>query len=108
MNWIIQIIAGLIGGNVVGAGAKQYSLGPIGNSLAGLVGGVGVGQILGMLVPALSGVATNSAGSAGAALGGMDIGGIIGQLAGGGIGGAVVTLIIGVIKQKMAEGTGSR
>ncbi len=105
MNWIIQIIAGLIGGNSAGAAAKQYSLGPVGNSIAGLLGGVGVGQVLGLLVPALSGAATNNAGSTG---GGMNIGAIIGQLACGGIGGAVLTLIVGLIKQKMAGGAVSR
>lgn len=105
MNWIIQIIAGLIGGNAAGAAAKQYSLGPVGNSIAGLLGGVGVGQLLGMLVPALSGMATSSTGPGG---GGMDIGAIIGQVAGGGIGGAVITLIAGLIKQKMAGGAVNR
>jgi hypothetical protein len=105
MNWIIEIIAGLIGGNSAGAAAKQYSLGPVGNSIAGLLGGVGVGQILGLLVPALSGATTSSAGSTG---GGMSIEAIIGQLVGGGIGGAVLTLIIGLIKQKMAGGAVNR
>ena len=43
---IIEIIAGVVGGNAVGAAAKTYSLGPVGNSVAGGVGGLVLGQIL--------------------------------------------------------------
>src|SRR5216683_7291617 len=96
---IIRLISGVIGGNAAGAGLKQFSLGPIGNSIAGLLGGVGGGQLLGMLVPALGAAATSGSAATG---GGMDIGSIVGQLAGGGISGAVVTLIVGFIKQKMS------
>jgi uncharacterized membrane protein YeaQ/YmgE (transglycosylase-associated protein family) len=47
---IIQLISGAVGGNVAGAAMKQYNLGTIGNSIAGLIGG-GVGaQIIGALV----------------------------------------------------------
>jgi hypothetical protein len=106
LAWIIQLIAGAIGGNAAGAAAKQYSLGPIGNSLLGLLGGVGGGQLLGMLVPALSGAATAAANGATAPGGGMDMGAIVGQLVGGGAGGAILTFIVGLIKQKMA-GTAS-
>jgi hypothetical protein len=40
---IIQLIAGAAGGNIVGALAKQRDLGPIWNSVAGIVGG-GIGR----------------------------------------------------------------
>ena len=44
---IIQLISGAVGGNIAGAAMKQYNLGTIGNSIAGLIGG-GVGaQIIG-------------------------------------------------------------
>ena len=39
MDLIIQIIAGLVGGNAAGAGLKNLSLGTAGNSVAGAVGG---------------------------------------------------------------------
>ena len=42
---IIQLISGAVGGNIAGAAMKQYNLGTIGNSIAGLIGG-GVGAIL--------------------------------------------------------------
>lgn len=46
---IIQLISGAVGGNIAGAAMKQYNLGTIGNSIAGLIGG-GVGaQIIGAL-----------------------------------------------------------
>ena len=36
---IIQLISGAVGGNIAGSAMKQYSLGTIGNSIAGLIGG---------------------------------------------------------------------
>ena len=90
---LIQIISGAVGGNVAGSLGKDISLGPVGNSITGAIGGVGVAQILGLLVPALSAMAAG---------GGTDLGSVVGQLASGGVGGAVVTAIVGLIKQKMA------
>jgi|SRR5271165_3159714 len=89
MQLLIELVCGAIGGNVAGGLLKQYTLGPIGNTIAGLVGGVGGGQLLGMLAPGLG---------AAAAGGGMDIGSIVGQIAGGGV---VVMVIVGLIKQMM-------
>ena len=42
---IIEAVSGAVGGNVAGAALKDKSLGAIGNSIAGIVGG-GVGQKL--------------------------------------------------------------
>ena len=36
---IIQLISGAVGGNIAGALLKNLNLGPIGNSIAGIVGG---------------------------------------------------------------------
>jgi hypothetical protein len=91
---IIQLISGAVGGNIAGAAMNQYSLGTVGNSIAGLIGG-GVGaQIIGAL--AGGGTGADIAGA-----GGLDIGSIIGQIASGGVGGGVLMLIIGLIKQAM-------
>ena len=49
MNLIIQLIAGVAGGNAAGAALKNLNLGTLGNSLAGILGGGLGGQILGML-----------------------------------------------------------
>jgi hypothetical protein len=92
---IIQLVAGAVGGNVAGAAVKQYSLGTVGNSIAGVVGGGIGGQILTAIVPSLG---------AAAAGGSLDIGAIIGQVVGGGVGGGVLMVIVGIIKQMMAGG----
>jgi hypothetical protein len=97
---IIQLIAGALGGNAAGAGVKQYSLGTAGNSIAGAVGGVILGQVLAAMGIGEPGMATaEGAPSAG----GLDVGALIAQVVGGGAGGAILTLIIGVIKNMMAK-----
>jgi len=87
---IIQLISGAAGGNVAGSLMKNLSLGTLGNSLAGILGGGIGGQLLGML-----GMATGA--------GEMDIGGIIGSIASGGVGGGALMAIIGIIKKAMAK-----
>lgn len=87
---IIQLISGAVGGNVAGSVLKNLSLGPVLNSVIGILGG-GIGsQILGSV-------------SLGAASGGMDIASIVSQIAGGGIGGAVLLVIIGLVKNVLAK-----
>jgi hypothetical protein len=87
---IIQLIAGGVGGNIVGSTLKQYDLGVIGNTIAGIVGG-GVGaQIIGALVGGGAGMG-----------GGIDIGSIIGQIASSGVGGGILMVVVGLIKQMM-------
>ena len=44
VDLIIQLIAGGVGGNIAGSALKQYDLGAIGNTIAGVVGG-GVGGL---------------------------------------------------------------
>ena len=60
-------------------------------------GGLG-GQILSALVGA-GGVAAG----AGVPAGGFDIGSLIGNVAGSGVGGAILMIIIGFIKKAMAQ-----
>jgi hypothetical protein len=92
INLIIQLIAGAVGGNAAAASMENVDLGPAGNTIAGALGGVGGGQILGALVPALA-----------AAAGGVDWKVVVGQLVGGSVGGAVLTVIAGMIKNAMAK-----
>lgn len=92
---IIQLISGAAGGNIAGAILKKYDLGPIGNSIVGIIGGGLGGQLLGLL-----GV---GGASAGAAAGGLDIGSIVSSVAGGGVGGGVLMAIVGVIRQSMSK-----
>ena len=79
INLIIQIIAGAVGGNAIGSASKNMSLGGLGNTIAGALGGIGLGQLAGAVMPALQGAADGS----------LDIGAIIGQIVGGGIGGGI-------------------
>jgi hypothetical protein len=90
INLIIQIIAGAIGGNAVGAASKDVNLGTTGNTIAGAIGGLGGGQLLTALVPMMAGVGNN-----------VDIGALVSQAVGGGITGAIVAGIVGLIKNKM-------
>ena len=46
---IIQLISGAVGGNVAGALLKKLSLGTVGNSIVGILGGGIGGLILGAL-----------------------------------------------------------
>jgi len=89
---IIEAVSGAVGGNVAGAAMKEKSLGTMGNSIAGILGG-GIG---GTILQAVMG--------SGAAGGGMDIQSILANVGGGGVGGAVLMIVIGLIKQQMSKG----
>lgn len=84
MPLIIQLASGAVGGNLAGALLKKQSLGTLWNSIAGIAGGGLGGQLLGLL-----GIATS---------GGMDISGILSNVAGGGVGGGALMAIIGLIR----------
>ena len=99
---ILPLISGAVGGNVVGALAKNLSLGTLGNSLAGIVGGVGGSQLLGLLMGGGTAAAATAA-TAATATSGMDISSILTSVASGGVGGGVVMAVIGVIKGMMAK-----
>jgi len=90
---IIQLLSGAAGGNIAGSLMKNISLGTLGNTIAGIVGG-GLGAkllgMLGILAAAKSG-------------GSLVIGSIIGNVLGGGVGGGVLMTIIGLIRQMMAK-----
>jgi hypothetical protein len=89
---IIEAISGAVGGNVAGAAMKEKSLGGIGNSIAGIVGGGLGGTILQMVM-----------GTAATGGGGLDLQSILANVAGGGVGGAILMVIVGLIKNAMAK-----
>jgi uncharacterized membrane protein YeaQ/YmgE (transglycosylase-associated protein family) len=95
---LLQLISGGVGGNIAGAILKKFNLGPVGNSIAGIVGGFITGQAIHML--------SGGAAAATSAAGGMDVSSILSNVGGAGVGGAVVMAIIGLIKAKMSS-TGS-
>jgi uncharacterized membrane protein YeaQ/YmgE (transglycosylase-associated protein family) len=88
---IVQLISGAIGGNIAGSLLKKFTLGTLGNSIVGILGGGLGGQLLAML------------GAGGTATSALDIGSIISSIAGGGVGGAILMVIIGFIRQLMKK-----
>ena len=91
VSLIISVVSGAVGGNVAGSLMKDYSLGPVGNSIAGIFGG-GIGAWL------LQAVGLLASGG-----GGLTLGSIIGNIASGGVGGAILMLVIGLIKGMSAQ-----
>lgn len=87
---LLSLISGAVGGNVAGKVMPDKSLGTLGDSLAGIVGGGLGGQILQAVLPALS------------QGGDMDLGGIIGNIAGGGVGGGLLMAVISLVKKALA------
>ncbi|WP_080424851.1 hypothetical protein [Burkholderia ubonensis] len=87
-NLIIDIIGGVIGGNVAGKLLEKYSLGPLGNSIAGILGG-GIG---GEVFRAFTEGMVSPGGEP------IDIASILGTAGSGGVGGAVLTIIVGLAK----------
>ena len=80
---ILSLISGGVGGNIAGALLKQFSLGPVGNSIVGILGGAAGGAIMNH-VGALASTGTAD-----------DVGGSA-------VGGAVLMAIVGAIKNAMA------
>ena len=87
---IVQLISGAVGGNVAGSLMKKFSMGTLWNSVIGILGGGLGGQLLGMLGLDIGG-------------GEMDLAGILGNVAGGGVGGGVIMAIVGLIKNAMSK-----
>jgi hypothetical protein len=92
VSLIVQLVAGISGGNAAGAALRAYSSGIVGNTIAGAIGGVGAGQLVQVLMPAISGAG-----------GGFDVGAILGLIVSAGAGGAILTLIAGLVKGIMAR-----
>jgi len=88
---LINLVAGALGGNAIGKASSGFDLGTMGNTIAGLVGGGVLGQIITLIWPSV--VASIQSGH-------FDAGSLITQVVGGGAGGAILTAIIGAIKNR--------
>lgn len=86
---IINLLSGAFGGNLAGSLMKKFSLGTLGNSIVGVLGGGIGGSLLGNAF--------------GMASGGMDIAGIPGSVASGGVGGGILMVIVGLIKSMISK-----
>ena len=90
---LINLVAGALGGLGAGKSSSTFDLGTAGNLISGLVGGGLLGQIATLLLPSVLAAAQS---------GDMSASGIISHVVAGGAGGAVLTAIIGAIKNRAA------
>lgn len=102
INAIISLISGLIGGNATGSAMVEKSLGTLGNSIAGLIGG-GLGgwlmKALGLLTVAQAPeVHPDAMRHAAEVANSIDLSTLIANIAGSGVGGAVLTALAGFLK----------
>jgi uncharacterized membrane protein YeaQ/YmgE (transglycosylase-associated protein family) len=88
---LISVISGAAGGNIAGAAMQDKRLGTLGNSIAGVLGG-GLGAAL-----------LRALGMLGQSGGSLDLASIVGNGASGGVGGAILLVIVSLIKSAMAK-----
>jgi len=90
---LINLIAGALGGAGAGKSSPTFDLGMLGNIISGVVGGGVLGQIVTLAMPAVTAAAQS---------GNLSVSGIISQIVAGGAGGAILTALIGALKNKAA------
>jgi hypothetical protein len=90
---LINLVAGALGGVGAGKSSPTLDLGTAGNVISGLIGGGVLGQIVTLLLPSVLAAAQS---------GNVSVSGIISQAIAGGAGGAILTAVIGAIKNKAA------
>jgi hypothetical protein len=81
--WGIKLLIGALGSNGLAAAIKQFNLGPIINTIVGLIGGAAGGTVVEQV------------------MGGAAGSGVLGDVAGAGAGGASLMAIVGMISQMM-------
>ena len=90
---LINLATGVLGGIGAGKASPTFDLGTAGNIIAGLVGGGVLGQIVTLLLPSVFAAVQS---------GNLSVSGVISQVIAGGAGGAILTAVIGAIKNKAA------
>ena len=90
---LINLVTGALGGLGAGKASPTFDLGTAGNVISGLVGGGVLGQVVTLLLPSVLAAAQS---------GNLSVGGVITQAIAGGAGGAILTAVIGAIKNKAA------
>ena len=88
---LINLVAGALGGVGAGKASSTLDLGTAGNIISGLVGGGVLGRIATLALPAVVAAAQS---------GNLSISGIVSQAIARGAGGAILTAVIGAIKNK--------
>ncbi len=90
VSLVINLISGAVGGNIAGAAMKDKSLGPLLNSVVGVLGG-GAGAAVLKAV----GMAVND--------GGLDLQAVLSSVASGGVGGGILMVIVALVKGMMKK-----
>jgi hypothetical protein len=90
---LINLAAGALGGVGAGKSSSTFDLGTAGNLISGLVGGGLLGQVATLLLPVVMTAAQS---------GNLTVSGVVSQAIAGGAGGAILTALIGAIKNKAA------
>lgn len=94
---LVSIVTGAAGGNAAGTALKDKSLGMVGNSLAGVGGG-----LIAQLLPLITGGNVDVTALVSAVLGNNALAGDIGTA---GVGGALTMAAVAFIKQYMSKNT---
>ena len=88
---LINLVTGALGGAGAGKASPTFDLGTIGNLITGAIGGGVLGQIITLALPGV--IAAVQSGD-------LSIGGIVAKVVAGGAGGAILTAIVGAIKNR--------
>ena len=98
VNLIISLISGAVGGNVAGAATSDKNLGPVFNTVAGLIGGGAGDYILKALGVLAATPATAVTGSPE-----FDIGSLLANIGISGVSGAALTAVITLVKDALQK-----
>lgn len=93
INLLVTLVSGAVGGNIAGAAMPEKSLGTVGNSIAGFVGG-GIGHYL---LQTFGVIAATHMGS------GFDAGALLANIGVSGVSGALLTAIVAWVKSACAK-----
>ena len=91
-NLLITLVSGAAGGNLAGAALKDKGLGTLGNTIAGLVGGT-AGNYIAQAIDLYSKLGVNGTE--------LDIGNILATVGTSGVSGAVLLVIVSLIKNAL-------
>jgi hypothetical protein len=93
---LIQLIGGGAGGNIAGSLLKNIDLSKLAQTVIGIIGGIAGGQAINWM-----GILETILNNGGA-------GGMLGNAGVSGVSGAILTVIVGLIKKAMAGGNAAR
>lgn len=99
VNLIISLVSGAVGGNLAGAATSDKNLGPIFNTVAGLLGG-GAGDFI---LKALGILASTQAATAATGGSEFDIASLLANIGVSGASGAALTGIITLVKDAVLK-----